>query len=100
MPGFVEDGITLTLKNGSTVTLVERAISVAEREAIKKQALLLGYKIRYKEKRVKELDEQTKQIEADAELNGNREEKLQEVAAQAGELIASLDEFALYAERL
>jgi hypothetical protein len=100
MPVFVDDGITITLKSGDTVTLYERNISVSERQSIRKRTLLVSAQLGYKQKQAEKIDDRRKAIETDETLNGDRAAKLDEVDEAAAELLSSMDLIEWYAEGL
>jgi hypothetical protein len=100
MPIVVEDGITLTLHNGDTVTLYERNISVAERKAINKRMMVFLSSLEYKKKLGEKIDEKRKAIEENDSLNGDREKLLEDVAIEGADLISSVDQVEIHAEVL
>lgn len=100
MPVVVDDGITLTLHTGDTVTLYEKNVSVAERKDIRKRLLVIGSEIGFKQRQAEKIDKRRESIEADETLNGDRDAKLAEVAEESAELIASFDLVELRAEAL
>jgi hypothetical protein len=63
MPYFPkeDEGITLTLKSGDTVTLKEKEMSAGDRKAISRRAMAMQYDFRFKSKIAEEVD---KKIEA------------------------------------
>jgi hypothetical protein len=67
MPYFPKEreGITLTLKTGDTVTLVERNISQGERKALRKRLVTTTYDFKFKEKQGKEIDKKIEEAGLD-----------------------------------
>lgn len=98
MPYFPKEedaSVTLKLKSGDTVTLIEKQLSVADRKANTKRLLSLQYDFKYKEKLGQDID---KRIEA-AGLNRTA---FDEVAQEGVELLEGVGDslIALYASVL
>lgn len=98
MPYFPEEtdgAIEIPLKNGDTVTLVEKKLNVADRKAMVKRFLLLQYEFKFKTKLGEDID---KRMEA-AGLDRNAYDK---VAEEGVELIDGMsdDVMSLYATLL
>lgn len=100
MPIVVDDGITLTLHTGDTVTLYERNISVAERRDIRKRQLLIGSEIARMQRQAEKINKRREEVEGDESLNGQRDVLLAEIDGEAAELVAGFDLVAFRAEVL
>lgn len=93
MPVYVEDeGITLTLRSGATVTLIEKPLSVQAKRDAMKWGLLVNHSVKVKQKRADELSK----VNED-ELDTEAAEKL---AGEVSDLFASLDVNEIYAHAL
>lgn len=103
MPVFADDGITLTLSSGQTVTLIERAQSVVDRQMAQKRAMSITHDVTVKQKRVEAMQERLESLNDKTAEEIEKDPEAAAVFDAANEMAAEVfvrDLNAVYAEAL